>query len=366
MINRCLKIIFVVSFVVSFIFLGLRWNKYIMVDSGLWANQAQYVLSGDQHQFDFMKAYGHPGGPIIEGTVAVHKLSGISYNQAVIVFVVFICSFFIAGICVICFLLNKNNLWWLAAPAILVSNWLYQYGTPPSIVASILISFLCLLTLYIYENKTERQNFFLVLWAVVAGASMATRADIGLVSFAVFLFILSKKIGWKKMVSVAGGTILSFAVFDPFMWFMPVRHVNDLLFNFVYHWADFVPKHLDWLSVLSISSITFISVTLSVFFLLWLKQKESSPLPPFFAWTLIGMTVFLYAVFLSARFQTERYFLPVIFIWEIFFPLFLFSLIKKIGGKSQTLIQIGVIIILVLYHTFILTQNIWTCHLPCI
>jgi len=332
----------------------------------MWANQAIYVLEGDSREFDYLNAYGHPGGLVIEGTIVLNKLFNLTYLQSVIILIIFISSIFVAGICTLCFKLGKDKLWWVAVLVTLIFNWLYESGTPTSILATLSVSFLCLLTLYLYEKELKNQNSLLIIWSLVAGMSIATRIDIGFISFIVFLFILSRKIDLKKILLIALGSFISFVIFNPFMWFMPVEHVRDLIFKFVFHYSNFITNHLSLLTIFSISSITFISILLSLFFITFKRKINFTLISPFFLWTLIGMTSFLYFIFLTSRFQAERYFVPILFIWEIFFPLFIFFLIDKTGYKSNIIIKICFLAFLAIFHISLLNQNIWTCISPCL
>ncbi len=363
---RNLKIIFFVIFILSFLFLGLRWKIYIMTDSSMWGSQAQYVLNGDHREFDYLQAYGHPGGTIIEGSVIIHKLFDINYEKSVLLFVAFLCSIFIAGICLLCILLNKNKLWFISVFPFLVFNWKYVYGTPPSVISSILVTFLCLLTLYIYEEKAESQNIPIVLWVVTAGLSIATRADIGVFSFFVFIFLLSRKLNWKKIGLICLGSFAAFSIFDPFMWFMPIQHIKDLIFKLVYHYAEFNQTHINLFNLITVSSFVFISIIISAFFLIPKKENNLSPIPILFLWTLIIMTFCLYFIFLSSRYQAERYFLPIIFIWEVFFPLLFFSLLDKFDSKYIVLFKILIIILLFVYNIDLVGNNIWVCNPYCL
>lgn len=358
--------IFMGVFILSIVFLNLRWNKYIMVDSSMWGNQAQHLINGDNKEFNFLGAYGHPGGTIIEGTIVVHKLLKVNYNESLLLFVEFIMSLFIAGICVICLVLNKDKLWWVAVLPLLIFGWMYQYGTPPSLVSTSIITFLCLLTLYIYERKEKIKYKLLILWGFITGVSIATRTDIGLVSSLFFFLLILNKINWKVALLILFEAFISFVIFDPFMWFMPIQHLKDLIFKVTYHYSEFAPDHLKFFTILSISATSFISIFLAIFFFFSKKKEEPVVLPQRFLLILIVMTTFLYGIFLSSRIQAERYFLPIIFIWETFFPLLMFTLINKMGGRLVPYIKIFIIILLILGNIFITFQNIWTCSPSCI
>ena len=358
-----LIILFVGIFIASFIFQEIRWRETGMTDNGMWGDEVQYILQGNPKEFDFLAAYGHPGGPVIEGAEITHALTGLPYAQSVVFFVELFSSLIITVICAVCIALKKNNLWWIAALITMSLNRLYQYGTPPTIIAAALVVLLCLLTLYIYENKERLRPWHLLFWGFVAGLSIATRADIGIFSFVVFLLLISKKIGWKKVALLACEAFLIFAIFDPFMWFMPFQHIKDLIFKITYHYQNITPSYIGLSSILSFSSLAFLSIFLSMFFL-FSKRRLVSPLPPIFVKVLIFMTSILYIIFLTAHSQAERYFLPIVFIWEVFLPLYIFSLIQEmhitlpfgiLKNEPQTtkFLQILFILILLFYQIFL-------------
>ena len=361
--------IFLVAFLVSFFLQGIQWREFGLADSSSWGHEAEYVLQGDPREFNFLAAYGHPGGPIIEGTIILHKLFNLPYDdQALLVFLTLINSFSIAGVCVLCYVLRKNNFWWIAVLGILSFNRLYEYATPPTVISAVLVVFLCLLTLYLYEKKEQSRTLALALFGFIAGLSIATRADIGVFSFLVFLALIWHIFPWRKIGLLVGGTFLSFVAFDPFMWFMPVQHIKDLIFKIVYHYAEFAQNHMTFVSVLGISFLAFISIFLSIQFLLF-RKKLASPLPPMFVCGLWMMTVALYIIFLTSRIQTPRYFLPIIFIWETFLPLFIFTLIEKIQltflktlssqEKGRTILKIFIVALLYLYHLSFFMLSFW-------
>jgi hypothetical protein len=53
-----------------------------------------------------------------------------------------------------------------------------------------------------------------------------------------------------------------------------------------------------------------------------------------FVWALIALTMTLYVVFLTARYQAVRYFIPIVFIWQAFLPLMLFDLVSCLRFSS--------------------------------
>ncbi len=357
-------------FFIALIIQGATWKEFGMTDSRMWGSQAKYVLSSDPRQFNFAEAYGHPGGPIIEGTIIIHKLfPWLPYDQSVLVFITIFNSLIITAICALCYLLRKDKFWVAAVLGVLSLNRLYEYATPPSAVAPLLLVFLCLLTLYAYEHKTEIRPSMLVLWGVVGGLLFATRADTGGLSGAVFLIFLlaTKSINWGKLWLPLGAAAASFVVADPFMWFMPIQHLSDLVHKFTFHYVDFVPSHLTFMNIFHVSSLSLLCIFFAIIFL-FPSKKIVSPLPRTFVLTNIFLTVILYIVVLTADFQSIRYLLPVLFIWEIFLPLYIFSLVDKIRlsflkteeqhVRSKEILKVFFIGILVCYHLVFIVQLI--------
>lgn len=346
--RKAVIIIAVSAFLVTAVFQTVTWGEMVMVDSSIWGHQAEYFLGNNPKQFDYLLAYGHPGGTIIEGAILIHWLFGLSFETAVIVFTIVCSSLFVALICVFTILLKKDRLWWAGVLPVLALSWLYSSATPPSAIASVAVAFLCLFALYLYE-KREVKTRDVLWWGILSGFLVATRFDIGVVMSAVFAGLLLSRAGWRESSIIFGAALASFLVFDPYMWFMPVQHLRDLVFKITYHYADIAPYDLSFNTVLGFSFLSGISMLLATYFLIR-RKKETPPLPPIFIGALMLVTAVLYVVFLTARSQATRYFLPILFIWEIFFPLFMFTLSERMPHQSKIRARRYVIVLLFLYN----------------
>jgi hypothetical protein len=118
-------------------------------------------------------------------------------------------------------------------------------------------------------------------------------------------------------------------VFDPFMWFMPFRHIADLFSKVVYHYAEFTPTHLMFSFVVSISGFLVVGMILSGGFLL-LRKKIKLPFPQSFLIGMLVMTVCTYIILLTAHYQVIRYFVPIILMWEVLLPALIYPLLPEI------------------------------------
>lgn len=339
--------IFFLTLVLSFIFQIPVWSGPYVLDMERWASQGQYVAEDDIRQYDVSAAYGHPGGPIILGVIGAHEFFGAPYTVKTLVYVLaFMNSVLIALSCVLCFILRKK--WWLGAFVGLAMSRMYFYATPPSALSALLIVFLTLLTLFIYERKGEVRLPIIFLWSLVAGLSIATRFDLGIFTTSIFfIFMLVQKNFWTKwrikFVLLFLYTILAFILFNPFMWFMPIQHLQDLFTKALYHYAKYAETLLpntvifdfSWLS--AIAFFIFLSM-----FLYKDKAKSVLPVPASFIFMVFGLTISLYVIFLSSSYQAVRYFIPVVLIWELILPLLLLSLPGLVpqSNKNQMLAYI--------------------------
>jgi len=329
-----------------------------ILDDTMWANQAEYVLTGDVRQFDATRAYGHPGAPIIDGTILVHAVTGISFKRSLLLFLTFFSALIIAGISLLCYFIRPKDLWWLASTLSLSfgAQFLHDYGTPPSVVASLLLVLLSLLTLWIYENNSRVQLTHYLLWGITGGLAAATRADISTLLIIVFLILLWRKTDFQKIFLMGITAIATFTIVNTFMWYMPITHLRDIIGKALYHYAKFEPYNMPLANVFNISSFLIVSILLSLCFLVF-RKKLPRVLPYDFLYALYALTTIVYTIFLTADYQATRYFLPIIFIWETFLPLFLFSLVEQVGlpikikrlcgsMDTKTVIQICIIIAL--------------------
>lgn len=363
-----IRYIFFGVFFISFICQMTLWSRPYMMDVVMWKNQAEYVDNNDPKQFDMLAAYGHPGGPLILGPILIHKVFDINYSTQLLIGVLaFLNSLTIAFIALICFLIRKNSIWWLVVASILSFHYLYIYATPPSALASLVFVLLCLFTFYLYEDKLRIDTSSIFLWSLTSGFLVATRADIGIVASSFLAIILIPKMGFRNFLLTCICAFGFFITFNPFMWFMPLRHMGDLLYKVTYHYSNFSPTTIPaWLLFdiffMSLISI-FIFLTISLF-----RKKITLPVPLVFGFSVFLMTVTLCTIFLTSNYQALRYFMPLIFIWETLLVLFIFHIISLVdslkkkqnlfGLSKADLIKFSIAIILVFLHFIIFLNSL--------
>lgn len=159
----------------------------------------------------------------------------------------------------------------------------------------------------------------------------------------VFFLLLIKPLGLKKALLAGTTSLYFFALFDPFMWFMPVQHLKDLFYKIFYHYEQYPFSSLPLDKIIDIGFLTGVGVI--SFIVLYVARKEHRlSVPPYFGWALVFVTVLLYGVFLTANYKAPRYFMPTSFMWELLLSLFLFDASKDKLNSAFTP-QVGLVIL---------------------
>ena len=330
------RFFFAAAFLVACLGQGFVFFNVGILDEAFWSDQARYVETGSPDQYNPAHAYGHPGGSVILGTIVVHHVARVGYETALSIFLTIFNGVVIAAIATLCCRLRPDSLWWLPVVGTLSVDKLYAVSTPTSTVAGPLLVLLTLLTLRILEQDrvSWRQH---ASWSLVAGLAVATRFDVGAMTtaflFAVLISALGTTLCWRQLAGMVAAAFAVFVICDPYMWYMPVQHVADLLGKAALHHQTFARNRLDPGEVVSLSALALLGLALTL-----LGQAvpgvARKKLPAVFVWALLALTVALYGIFLSASYQAARYFIPIVFIWQVFLPLQLFDLIAGLRFQS--------------------------------
>lgn len=323
------KYVFVTVFFLAFIYQGLFLKYYGMCDETIWSSQAQYVETGNALQFDMDTGYGNPGATIIDGVIIVHHLFGLSYLNSLYLFLALFDAFIVAGIGVLCLLIRPGDLWWLVVIPMLLLDRSNVWHTPTSSVASLIVVFFTLFSWWLYE-KSEITFLQLAFFGFISGLAISTRADIGAFMTLVLFSLFISKISLKRALIPITSAAVTFIAIDPFMWFMPLRHLFDLLYKVYWHHeiCDYRGSSLAF--ILSYSLLAILSMLLAAMLLFFRNQLRIKLPPPRLLFTLMVATLLLCGIFMTSRFQTLRYYLPIINIWHVFLPLLLFSMISQL------------------------------------
>jgi hypothetical protein len=295
------------------------------VDRLMWADEIKFFLSQDPRVFNFHAAYGQPGTTLVGLGSLFHVFFGIPYVAALDLSVSLLIAAATAACSVLCFMLNPNSKWWLATTFVLLLNRMYLKSTPPTAVEMPFIALIVLSSWWLWEQQsmsTKWISFFLI--GVIVGLAASTRLDATLLVSPPLLFLLLHRHGRKVVLPFFLGSGISFFVSDPFLWFMPMQHLFDIVHKFIIHYTNskeiILPTTLDPIFWINYTWLSVLSLGWALVLLCQRRLGQITPAPLMLVF--IGISLFAIIGILTSKFQSVHYLFPLIIVWEVFLPLF--------------------------------------------
>lgn len=298
-------------------------NHYTFLDTAMWADQIKYFIIHDPRVFDYFAAYGHPGTTLVE-LGSLLNLLGISYGNAIIICISTLVAGATAACSVLCYLLHKQSYWWLTTAVILSFNRFSLYSTPPTETVMPLIVLIVLVTWWVMEQENTKSGRLFFLLGGIIGLSAATRLDVTLLVSVPMAMLIWYRCGQNAILYLSSGVGISFFLADPFLWFMPVQHLSDLVHKFTLHHDQF-DRHQTIKIISFAHACTLAAVTIVWSCILLVQRRLSLVVPTQIIAVYFGLSVIGFVIVLSSTFQAIRYLYPVIIVWEILLPLFVFE-----------------------------------------
>jgi hypothetical protein len=120
---------------------------------------------------------------------------------------------------------------------------------------------------------------------------------------------------------ILAGAGISFFITDPYLWFMPIQHLVDLVRKFTVHYAHYSSStKIEPIELFRAISLAVVSVGWSFALLYRRRLAQIIPVPilvVFFSTSILAIIGIL-----SSKIQLVRYLSPLIIVWEVFLPLF--------------------------------------------
>jgi hypothetical protein len=170
--------------------------------------------------------------------------------------------------------------------------------------------------------------------------------------------------GRKVVLPLLAGAGISFFIADPFLWFIPIQHIADLLRKFTMHYSQSLLLKMElpfFVDAIWLSAVSFVWA-----FVLLRQQRlaQIMPIPIIIVFSSISILA-LVGVF-SSKFQATRYLFPLIIVWEVFLPLFILetliptnSIESSIDSPPQITTISSSVIGLVILMQLLAYLNIW-------
>ena len=331
------SILFLAALLVAFLIQVNYYQAVSLGDNDKWVQRVQNlsddILRAPIH-IDFKDSddnyrYGaHPGTSILLPAAIAYRL-GIDPQKSLTNTIALLNAILIAAVTLTCYKLRPKSLWYITAGVILSIHPLYFYGTPANVVIAPTIVLLSLLALSIYENRNKSTlNPYIISFALIVGFGLATRLPITVFIAAPLTSFVSAYIKIKKTLLIGLIAGLTGFALNPFLWLIPSEFISILILRTSSHITftgtpglAYTPSHFIFYSPIASIAIIFISVLL-------LLPSYKPPISLPFMLTILLITGAVAAVFTGSSYKTLRYFYPVIFIWDILFPLFLLHATK--------------------------------------
>ena len=333
------KSIFVKIFIFAFVIQLVKMTIFLS-DGEMWADQIRYFLSNNPAEFCFDQAYGHPGTTLVGMGSLFHLLFVLDFSTSLTLSVALLTATLTAACAALCFLLQPRSLWWFTTGFILTLSRFYVTATPPTAVVMPFIVLLVLASFWLWEKNmfaSRWQHFF---WGIILGLSAATRLDVSLLVGMPLSTLIFYRNGKRVIVPTLTGFVIAFFIADPFLWFMPVQHVIDLLSKFTMHYSNYrtsvlIPL-LDWVHGISLAVIA-----IAWFLVLYSRRRLNNIVPAQVLLVFLGVSLLAVSLLVSSKFQAIRYLYPLIIVWEVLLPLFAFQgcprIYDQISFKSGSL-----------------------------
>lgn len=362
-------VLFLTTLLITFIIQVSYFQTTTLGDNGKWVQRVQNlsddILRNPIH-IDFKDSnnnfrYGaHPGTSILLPAALFYRL-GADPQKSLNNTIALLNAILIAAITLTCFKLRPKSPWYIVAGTILAIHPLYFYGTPVNVVIGPIIALLSLLALSIYENRNKpalQSN--IISFAVVAGFGLATRLPITVLIAAPLISYISAYIKARKVLLIILITALTGFILNPFLWLIPGEFITTIILRTASHITlnggpldAYSPSQFLYYSPITFIAFIFISALL---FLPSYKLPVSRP----FLLTLLLITGTVIAILSGSNYKTLRYLYPVIFTWDVLFPLFLlhatkhfdFSFIHSSQGQTKALVITRIVIITIVVLSF--------------
>lgn len=295
-------------------------------DQGLWEERLGY-LERDFHDGTFVQQgySAHPGTVILLMGDGIHALgfsNGVSLKVAVTILV----SLGIGGLALLLKELSPTSWWWLAGTAMATLNPLFTEASPTNAVVAVWTVLLWYFAIFLYQYP-EQKHWVWIGFGMSLGIALSAHFGLAALCSLPIIFLAGWQQNWQKMGLVLLLVVVVFIGLDPLLWYLPKEHGLLILQRIEVHVFELGVTRLTPLDLPLFAPVALASwvVGLGILWRTWTTSFSRTPLL-----VAVISTVAISAVFLYAKTQSVRYFFPLIMLWEVALPLWLFELTKRV------------------------------------
>lgn len=342
------------------------WQVDTFTDNNLWTQRVVSLgtdLSHPRLHLDLKPYSEHPGLPTLLLAVGITKLN-VSANLSLILSVALINAVTIGAIALAAYHLSPKTLAWLAIAGLVAFQPLFQHASPVDAVFGPLLVLIVLLIIKYGQAGQNISKSHDVWLSLTIGLALATRLHLAVLILPLPIFFLAKNIGWKRLVRIAGLSLIFGWLFITPLWLAPITFIKSLLNQGGFFTGSAltatVNHHVSWAIIL------YMPLAILSFFIaaiIYLKKIQLTIIKRSLLGILIVDTIFISILLLSAQLQSLRYFIPLIFLWEALLPLWLLPLWQQRQNSSLSplisrLIPTSLIALLIAGQLFLLIYSL--------
>lgn len=169
---------------------------------------------------------------------------------------------------------------------------------------------------------------------IAFGVALATRIHLAIPLVGISVLALAIFFDLKRAFFIGVVALVSCYAFNPFLWYAPALYVRPALFGQFWYVTTMnttaTPMALG--DIMRYSPLSFLTIAWALIVLF--VRKLTSPLPRRFLIVLLAVSTFWLVLLFISRIESRRYYYPLVALWEILFPLFVFEASKTIAMKK--------------------------------
>ena len=321
------------------------WNHVVVVDQDLWVQRMETFVPHKLTPEDVIHTrFSNTPGTL--GLLLAQAIShfGIPAQHSLALSISLLVSVSAAIAASLAHALTPRTPWWIPVGVIIATHQLYTHATPADAVAAPLLA-VCALTFLWYEKKPKITSTKSdVLFALALGAAAATRLlTTGLLALPA-LVLLQRIIGWRRLILICASALAFTVALNPLLGYIPGTYIQIGVLKGAFTYSEKksvqfeeIPFHISDLSFASFAIVSF--AIGAVYVLRWSYIKRNSPVSRRFIGWLMGITILVSVVLFSTSIPIPRYFFPIVLIWEILLPLFIFHVCEQLYTSRRLLVH---------------------------
>lgn len=326
--------VFFITFAAALIIQTWIWQVDSFTDESVWVERLEHFVPNKLTADDLLqKRYSSTPGTVALLLGRIFLRAGISPLDSLRFSVALLVSLATAGVAAAARAISPDTWWWLAAAVIMSTHPLYLQASPVDAVASALMALITIVFLWYRHCGRQASRSADIGFGILMATAFATRFHLALILVVPSLILIGRVIGAKRSMFIFAVALAGTFGLNPFLGYLPGTYVRvGGLEQLGFFTGSQLEKPLH--RSLPADSLLFtpfaaLSVLLAHVLVLLPPWWPDQPTDRRFLQAMLAVTGVTVVVLLSSALQSLRYFSPLILIWEIFLPLFLFSLIRR-------------------------------------